>query len=87
MSSKGPGVKGLVVVLVGDVGPCKRKLSHWECTLEGDMGTLAHLSLSLLPCHHEVNSLALPPTPCHDVLCHHRPKTEPSNYGLKPLRL
>jgi hypothetical protein len=52
------------------------------CTL------LRPLPVSLLPGHHDMNASALPHAPYHNTLpCQGPETTEPSDYGLEPLKL
>jgi hypothetical protein len=49
------------------------------------LGSLPLSPLFLLPGHQEVGSFALPHTPHHEVLSHHRPTVlGPSDQELKP---
>jgi hypothetical protein len=71
-----------------EVGCSRRKLIHWGCALEGDIGSLAFApSLSLLPDYLEVSSFlhhALPAMAyCFTIGAK---ATGPSYHGLIPLK-
>jgi hypothetical protein len=54
------------------------KVGHWRHALEPSkiifLSQTLPTSLSTFSGPHEVSISALPHTPCHDVLPHHRPK-------------
>jgi hypothetical protein len=57
----------------------ERKLGHWECALEGDVGIPTPPCLSLLLSYHEVNKFPLPLTPTK-MYCM---ATESRDHGLQ----
>lgn len=49
-----------------EVGPRGKKLSHWQLSLEGNIGTPVSPYISVCPSHHEVSSYV---SPCTLVFC------------------